>query len=136
MLHYYALPVIFQWFGGGTASDDSLGKYVEQQISSFSSPHSSISLGHTSTPNSSNRSRHQGVPGHCSKQCYRFWTATKLLKKQQDMVESHLAELQSKVEESATSTQVVMEKGRRLLHEPCQLVHLHYTFDCLCCSFD
>ena len=39
----------------------------------------------------------------------------KALEEQQDMVESHLAELQSKVEESATSTQVVMEKGKKAI---------------------
>ena len=95
----------------GGALDESLGDHFEQQMtSSFSSPHSSISLGHTSTPNSSIRSGHDGHQNiilMLQKQqamLQEVLDGQKALEERQDTVESHLAELQSKVEESATST--------------------------------
>ena len=95
----------------GEALDNSLGApdHFEQQMMSFSSP-----LGHTSTPNNSIRSGHEEAAGHqnniilmLQKQqamLQEVLDSQKALKERQDTVESHLAELQSKVEESPVST--------------------------------
>lgn len=100
----------------GEALDNSLGApdhFEQQMMSSFSSPHTSISLGHTSTPNNSIKSGHEEAAGHqniifmLQKQqamLQGVLDSQKALKEWQDTVESHLAELQSKVEESPTST--------------------------------
>ena len=89
---------------GGTLNN-SLGDrdHFEQQI--FSSPHSSVSLGHTSTP----------MPQEVLE-------GQKARKEQQNTVEAHLAELQSKMEESATSTPYSSDGKSGLLHEPYRLV--------------
>lgn len=51
----------------GEALDNSLGgpDHLEQQMmSSFSSPHTSLSLGRTSTPNNNIKSGHEEAAGH------------------------------------------------------------------------
>ena len=99
--------------GLGGALNNSLGDRDRFEQQTFSSPHSSVSLGHTSTPISSVRSGHEGAAGHQSiilmlqKQqamLQEVLEGQKALEERQDTVESHLAELQSKMEESATST--------------------------------
>ena len=78
----------------------------------LSTPLSSISLGHTSTPPNNGTSGHQMMLQKQQAMLQEVLNGQKVL---QNTVESHLAELQSKVEESATCSSSSEGKRKRIV---------------------